>query len=97
MEPSIIISLSEYNEMKAIKEKFVKAFDEKQVITYRDTVMSRYGDLRYNRYSIVNLDGITKDALAEIERLNSENFALKNELSESRGKEKKRRSFFCWR
>lgn len=96
MEHLITIPLSEYNEIKDIKYKFQKAFDEKKTIFYCRTYYSGPSGYPKNEFQIVNESELLDDLGKKLDDAYSEINMLKNELYKLQDILKEKKSWFKW-
>jgi len=89
-EPSITISLSEYNEIKEIKSNFQKAFDEKKMIIHRGGERYFMGHSEFE-YNIVNESDVVRKLNEETIMLQNKVAKIYNELYDLKEKELNRK------
>ncbi len=78
MTPLITISFDEYNEIKYIKDNFVKAFNENKTILFRDSYF--LGNYHANEYTIVNTDVFMDELREKLKKMEEENSKLSQKI-----------------
>lgn len=94
MEHLITISLAEYNEIKDIKNNFIKAFNEKKTIVFHDSYFSGPSGYPKHKFTVVNNDEFANDLLNKINGLEKENNDLWSENCKLKEQINKKKSWF---